>query len=128
MIPAMTTHHSDTNRFDWSLVKAVDSTLVPVEPFALSKNASITTSSCVEPVDKRLISRSKANYLDLRNADSALLLIVVLVGRLQDAVRELMSRLVPDYPSTQLRLALTGSNSGPHRGAVGLGGFHIPIC
>lgn len=71
MRPAKTTRHSDTNRLDWSLVKVVESTFVPVESFALSKNISIITLACVEPVNNRLTSRSKANYLDLRDIESA---------------------------------------------------------
>ena len=108
MGPATTTQHSDTNRFDWHSVKVGDLTLVPVGPFALSKNISIITSSCVEPVDSRLTSRRKANYLDLRDAESALLLIAVLVGGLQHMVWELMSGLVLDYPSIQAKTRLNG--------------------
>ena len=57
MRPAKTIRHSDTNRFDWNLVKVVESTLVPVESFALSKNVSIITLACVEPVNKPYLSK-----------------------------------------------------------------------
>jgi len=67
----------------------VDSMLIPIESFALSKNISIITSSYAEQVSDASRLLSKVGYLDFRDTESSFP-SVVLLGGLQGTIRELI--------------------------------------